>query len=254
MTTCPSCGRPEHDGLLCQRCTRMLTEDLHRLPEWLAELETTMSRQTGKAPAIGGKSAEIAAPANLRALNVYSYVRNQLQTWVRELDLGDGPKADNPRAWIDWLAERIQRMRMHPAVDELIAEIDYCHKLIRRAVDRHDDRISVGRCEVCTEPLMASPDAEAITCRKCERAGIETIVEVAPRRRQMLADAEQRLLPRDAVLRAVPLMWRVEINRETFRSWVKRGRLKHSEVTPSGTPLYRLRDVLDLAQREEIPA
>lgn len=80
------------------------------------------------------------------------------------------------------------------------------------------------------------------------------MVEVAPRRRKLLSDAKDRLLPRDAILRAVPLMWRVEVNRETFRSWVKRGRLVKVEDTPAGTPLYRLGDVLDLAQPDEVPA
>lgn len=224
------------------------------MPEWLSELDLTLSRQTGNAPGIGGKSSTIPAPADLDALEVYSYVRNQLQTWVRELDLGDGPRADNPRALCRWLAERVQRMRMHPAVDELAGEIDCCHKMIRRVVDRHDDRVSVGRCEICDAGLMAEPEAITVTCRKCERAGVETIVEVAPRRRQLLAAAEERTLPRDAILRAVPLMWRIEINRETFRSWVKRGRLVPTTVTAAGTPLYRMRDVLDLAQREDVPA
>ncbi len=86
----------------------------------------------GSAQSVGGKTAGIPAPANLDALEVYSYVRNQLQTWVRELALGDDRDlADNPRAWAHWLARRVQRMRMHPAVDELISETDYCHKLIR---------------------------------------------------------------------------------------------------------------------------
>lgn len=95
---------------------------------------------------------------------MYAYVRNQLQTWVRELALGDDRDlADNPRAWAHWLARRVQRMRMHPAVDELINEIDYCHKLIRRVVDRHDDRVSVGRCEVCDHALMADAGADMVT-------------------------------------------------------------------------------------------
>lgn len=166
---------------------------------------------------------------------MYAYVRNQLQTWVRELALGDDRDlADNPRAWAHWLARRVQRMRMHPAVDELINEIDYCHKLIRRVVDRHDDRVSVGRCEVCDHALMADAGADMVTCKRCEAVGVaSTVVEVAPRRRKLLSDAEDRLLPRDAILRAVPLMWRVEVNRETFRSWVKRGRLVKVEDTPA---------------------
>lgn len=248
---CPSCGRPEHDGLLCQRCTRLLSEDLHRLPEWLGELETTMSRQTSKTPTIGGKSSDTPPPANLDALNVYSYVRNQLQTWVRELDLGDGPMADNPRAWINWLAARVQRMRMHVAVDELISEIDYCHKLIRRVVDRAVERIYVGECGTCGRAIHAAADADVAACRRCQDAGVVVPeVSVIPRRAELLKRAEDQDLSAASLLHLIDLFWQIKIPRRTFRSWVERDQLKRTNPGQDEAT-YRVGDVLALAQARE---
>lgn len=258
--TCPSCGRPEHDGLLCKRCTEYLTRDLQSMPEWLRELDLTLSRQTGKMENLGGKASKnsaIPAPANLDALKVYSYVRNQLQTWVRELALGDDRDlADNPRAWAHWLAKRVQRMRMHPAVDELISEIDYCHKLIRRVVDRPMDRIYVGECGICKRAIHAPADADAVVCPRCKAAGVEPLPEVLviPRRAELLATAEGRELPAAEVLHMIALFWQVTIPRRTFRTWVERGQLQRANDASEDLATYRVGDVLVLAQRKDVPA
>lgn len=256
--TCPSCGRPEADGLLCGRCTEYLVKDLQSMPEWLHELDLSLSRQTGKVESVGGKTAGIPAPANLDALQVYSYVRNQLQTWVRELALGDDRDlADNPRAWAHWLAKRVQRMRMHPAVDELISEIDYCHKLIRRVVDRPIDRIYVGECATCKRAIHAPADADFAVCQRCKAAGVEPLPEVSviPRRAELLAIAEQRQLPAAEVLHMIALFWQVTIPRRTFRSWIQRGQLERANHAADDLATYRVGDVLVLlAQRKDVPA
>lgn len=249
-STCPRCARPSADGLLCAACSTRLVDDLHSLDGWLDELDVTMSRQTAVQHGTVGRSSGSPAPADLDALSVYSYVRNQLQTWVRELDMGDtGSLADNPRAWARWLADRMQRIRGHEAVDELAGEIDYCRKLIKRVIDR-PERVYIGQCETCGASLHAPADAVVAVCRKCQAAGIEPVPEISviPRRAELLRQAENRELTGPAVMHLVALFWRLTIPRRTFRSWVERGELIRTNPA-EGEATYRVGDVLALAQR-----
>ena len=239
----PSCAGDTGDGLLCPRCTGRLRQALTAIAQLWPDLEVVLSRQarTGS----GGKRVDDSPlPVDVQALKVYSYVRNQLQTWVRLLDMGDLGGLSEPRLWALWLSARTERCRTHVASDEILAEFEYCRGLVWRVVDLAPEMLYCGSCPVCGGYLYAKPGAKEVVCRRCAQAGIGTpAVNVAARRGEMGAAAEDLLVTLDELLVAVPSLYGVEVRRNTVSVWVHRGRL----VTHGRDPVrYRVGDVLDL--------
>lgn len=255
---CPRCRAEQVDGLLCKACAGQLWLALLDLPQWLHELDLTLARQdrTGTS----GKATGVPMPIRDQALRVRDYVRNQLATWVRELDLGDAHGlADNPRARCGWLAARIERIRIHPAADECADEVLYCRQIIEHAVDARPERDLAGYCPVCAHAMYAPRDADTVTCRDCKRAGIDASYEtavtrgaLAQRRLELRGKRRDMLVTRATALAAVAHMGR-PVQPATFRKWVQRGRegepggILQLGVDRDGKPLYRLGDVMDRA-------
>lgn len=239
MIPCPRCERGTVDGLLCRICTTRLRSDLLTIARLWPQLEITLARQSRRGR--GGKRTEDAPlPVDAAALGVYSYTRNQLQTWVALLDLGDRPR-DDPRGWALWLADRSERIRSHVDAADAAAEFHGCAGDVLRVVDLPPELLYCGSCGVCGGYLYAKPGAREVVCRRCVRAGVDVApVGVEARRGEMRAAAEDLLVSLDELLVAVPSLYGVEVRRNTVAVWVHRGRL----VSHGG--LFRVGDVLDL--------
>jgi hypothetical protein len=246
---CPSCGRKVPDWLLCTSCTRILEGNLKALPELMRELRTTYTRQSQAGTGNGGKGAETALVFDENAATIQDEVINAIGTWIRELSMGDDNVASNMRAWCNWLTDRINRIRGHAAASEIADEIADCVKRVRRAIDRPADRLYCGKCDICQTGLWAKASDDVVTCQSC--AGmvppVVNSVLVTARRSAMLEQATESLATRAEILTAVPGMYGVPINGDTFQSWVKRGRLI-SVGTRDGQATYRLGSALDLAR------
>ena len=247
---CPSCGSRVPDWLLCRSCTDRLERDLTALPELMRELRTTYTRQSQAGTGNGGKGAETALVFDENAATVQDEVINTIGTWIREMDLGDTQNlAPNMRAWCRWLLDRINRIRGHAAGGELVDEIADCVKRVKRAIDRPADRLYCGKCDVCQADMWARQGEDDIICQTCKNAlpSVVSSYSVDVRRSAMLAAAADSLATRSEILTAVPGMYGVPINGDTFQTWVKRGRLA-DKGTRDGQKIYRLGDALDLAR------
>jgi hypothetical protein len=272
---CPSCGRKVPDWLLCTSCTRILEGNLKALPELMRELRTTFTRQSQAGTGNGGKGAETALVFDENAATIQDEVINAIGSWVMVFELGQGDLwtyqtmcvclppfarckllhikvylvANSMQAWTDWLLQRINRIRGHDKASMFADEIADCVKRVRRAIDRPADRLYCGKCDICQSGLWAKASDDVVTCQSC--AGmvppIISSVLVTGRRDAMLEQATESLATRAEILTAVPGMYGVPINGDTFQSWVKRGRLI-SVGTRDGQATYRLGSALDLAR------
>lgn len=242
---CPCCDRPTADGLMCHTCTGRLTGDLRTMARLWPALEGVLAKTARRGSGGGRRTDPSPLPLDPHAYKVRTYVRNQVTTWCRELDLGDPPPDGRTRTLILWLIARIQRIRGHGASDEIAAEMGYCRTLVWQAVDLAAERTYCGACDTCGADLYARPGATEVLCRDCEKAGLITLpVDVAARREAMRATAEDTLVTMDELLTAVPSLYGVEIRRGTVVSWASRGRLA------SHAGRYRVGDVLTLAARQ----
>lgn len=240
MNPCPSCGAETVDNLLCGRCASKLRRDLESIARLWPDLEVTLSRQS-RTGSGGRRTDDSPLPVDAQALKVHSYVANQLQTWVRLLDMGDLGELSEPQSWALWLSARTERCRTHGASEEIAAEFSYCKSLIWRTIDLAPELLYCGSCPTCGGMLYAKPGARTVVCRLCQRAGVDVpAVDVEERRGEMRAQAEDSWVTLDELLTAVPRIFDVEVRRNTISVWVHRERLFPRDG------LYRVGDVLDL--------
>lgn len=265
---CAACGSASVDGLLCTRCSERLRSDLLSIASMWEGLYG--ARGSGGRSG-GGRSSDMTPlPMSARALKVASYVRNQLQSWVRELDLGDlvidqrgcwcepyracrGWRRvsipDDPKLWALWLSRRIQRVRGHAASDEICAEFEYCRTLLRRAIDAPPDLVTCGRCPICGGDVLARRgDIEGI-CRRCEQSGVVSALPVDSSRAGMWDQVPSMELTRNLIMQALP-MYGVRLKPATFRQWVHRGKIRPAGER-NGAPLYSMRAVISRARHIE---
>lgn len=276
--TCPSCGQRQPDGLLCKKCTEWLRNDLQELPGLMRNLRLTYSRQSrhGNSGGRRTKASEGPLPWNNKAAKVHDEAVNMIGTWIRALEIGDlewridgcscmpyracrGYRMHylrpNMTAWCRWLLARINRVRGHEGVAEFALDVKDVIKKIRRAIDLPPDRVFAGQCDVCGGELYAKKGAAEVACRKCaEVAGPDDgvpIYDVEDRRKWLQETVRSRLATAQEILAAVPSLYGVEINSNTFKSWVTRGRLEARGVR-DGQALYSIDAVLSLATRAAV--
>ncbi len=152
-----------------------------------------------------------------------------------------------------FLAGQIDWLRAQAAGPDAIDELTAAVRTAERATDRPADRRYAGPCTAdveldgirlgtCGTDLYALPGRDTITCPTCN-----TQVPVTERRAWLLEQAEDRLLPVTEMARAVDGLG-VPVNRDTIKSWVRRGQLVSRGATGTAVALYRVGDVLDLVR------
>lgn len=246
--TCPACGDPQHDGLLCAKCTTQLRRDLEQLPALWAELPTTYLRQSATGDEHGSRSHDAPLQYDVGAATVRDSVANTISTWIRELSFGDDTNlAPNIGAWCRWLTDRTERIRGHMSAAQIVDELHYAANIIRQAVDPHSDAIYCGNCPICDKRVYAPPDADTALCRWCWIAGDQSTLPVPARQAGAWKAAEDRLVTRSQVFEALTFNG-VPVPNTTFRSWIHRGQLQARRYQRNGTPLYRFGDALLLAR------
>ena len=241
---CPACGAATPDGLPCFDCTNRLLGDLRTIGElWPAILER---RVTGERGPIGTGGSHGITPMSEKRREDVEAVRNALSTWVRDLG-ADVP--DEVPAWCDWLVRHVPEMRSHPAADELYEDVSAAWHTVTRLVDLPADRVLVGVCPVCesddVEWLYAEPGATSVVCRRCKKAGVESVYDVTESRRRMLEQAKPY---RGAPVEVARL---VGVENKTLRGWIRKGWLEadgagHVEV---GTALLLAETMAERIER-----
>lgn len=244
------CGRPTAD-FLCASCLAELVAALRELPELLVELDITLSRQdTLVAPGAAGRRTSTPLPFRPEASALASSAATTITTWARDMHEHNPhlrPPAGTAMDAAVWLVGLPNLLAMHPAADELHADITGLAHQIRYRVDRRPDRVYSGPCGAPTETgpcpghLYAHARAGIVTCPVC-RAGHD----VAERREWMTDRARDMLLTAPVALGWARLLLDHVIPPGTWRSWLSRRRILARGTDWFGRPVYRFGDVVDL--------
>lgn len=263
---CPICLGPTPDGLLCRVETARLVADLKSLPGLMAEMRTDLTRQSRKGS--GGRGSGTPLVFGFDAAWTRDAVVGTIASWIRELaelhneDLYTEVKVpcvcrppwkltskscpgahtriefipgDTMDSWCSWLIHRINRIRGHQAVEQIVDELTDAVRSVRQAIDRPADREYVCLCPICGKgvygPAGAHDDTE-VTCRECRRIaprddngrlladlGAFHVGDERIRRHQALRDS---VLPERDVLTAVAALRGEPLSPKTFRNWVNR--------------------------------
>lgn len=268
------CGEMTPDGLLCAKCTSRLRYTLNHLPAAYKDLDVTLTRQS-KTGEPGKRGRETPIVFDQVASLTGTDVAHTLIVWIGAVAERAGEDLDRRdlichghscvtvitwapgrtlREWCGWLLQRMGRIRSHPEVAEMYDELTYALKIALRAVDRPADVEFAGRCDLCGSDIYARPGTEIageeVACRRCVEVvgpdGYVPYYDVADRRSWMRSQYRESLAPAPEIMLVSPSMFGVEINANTFRSWVNRGLLVASGNGPAG-PLYSVDRVLTLA-------
>ena len=199
MSMCASCGRSMSDsGPLCIDETHELVRRLRAVPELLADLELTLTRQDRLGGQGAGRSTERPVPWKEQVPDAIWALGNTLTVWTRELAqkrgllLDTSPLWRHPRRdWSDpigplrpvapdplaslrfaaaWLVEH--RWSLRTLVDAVAAhdEITDAVAHARRVIDRPADLRFVGPCGAALAPADSEENAEdderSTTCER----------------------------------------------------------------------------------------
>lgn len=252
------CGRPTADPL-CSGCLDELLAALRALPDLLAELDVTLTRQDALVPrGPAGRSGETPLPFRPEASALASSATAMVITWAREVHEQNPhlrPPAGGTREAAVWLAGLPNLLAMHPAADELHADLTGLAAEVRYRVDRRPDRIYSGPCGAptpdnepagegdgaCPGHLYARPGAGMVTCPECGAGH-----DVAERRAWMIASALDMLVTAPVALGWTRLLMDHEVPPGTWRSWLSRRRILARGADRHGRPVYRFGDVVEL--------
>lgn len=245
MSTCRTCQRPDPtEAVLCTHCAGQISRHLDTIAKLAPAARDTAA---GLASRSAGGSGEPPAPLNLAAAARLDAVSAELGTWVRhiaderghQLPAGD----DQIVACAVWLADHTEWMRHREEADEYARDIAACARVIVGVAGTAGERRWLGQCGMpteagrCATDLHARLDATTVVCRSCG-----TRYDVASRR----AWLDETVRGHTYTAREISEAYRIAAG--TIRSWACRGQLTAAGEY-AGQPLYRLGDVLALAER-----
>lgn len=252
---CVVCGRPERRAYLCPPCVGDLEKALGDVPALADEVEITATRQAVTGQRNGPRSTTRPLPFDWSADHDLDDLRGTLAGWVRDLHRSGPWPADTIPAMARWLMRHLPDIAKHPAAAAIHDEISYAVGQSRRAIDRRPDRWYAGQCRAayhttddttdaepnacCLAHLYVNPGAELFTCPNCS-----TVFDVADRRAELLAMAEDVLETATVIARAITVL-DARITPERIRQWAARGRIAAKGLTVNGQPTYRVGDVID---------
>jgi hypothetical protein len=218
VSTCVVCGATT-DRFLCgdersgSGCLGKLLRSLGDCAALVDELNTVLAKRgkTGGASVgyISNGGDEQPIPADLKAIEVGTWLRDRLCSWARLLWEDNAPReADGSVPRIDlepgivsvsrWLLRHPSWIALHPAVDELYGELMGDMAAAWRVANYSSSAVRfVGVCYAefegveCVERLFAHEDAETVRCKVC---GTEH-GDVVSRRAQLVAAAEEEYVP-----------------------------------------------------------
>lgn len=244
----PTCDRPPHDGHLCQSCINTLRRDLEAIPDLLADIMVTISRQDRLSDSDGRGSSEKPLPLRLGPMEAKRDLADTITAWSDHVaarrDTNLTGQTTLQRA--DWLTLYLGEVQDDPRAGDLADEIGFAVITAQRAVDKPLQPRYVGPCDKCGADLYAHPRAKAVDCPNVPEC--ETSYNVDDRREWLLEQAKDQLLTATELSRALPGLLQVPLNAATIRSWAHRGKLTQHPPLPDRPkePVYRVGDAIAL--------
>jgi hypothetical protein len=215
---CVVCGAAT-DRFLCGSersgtgCLGNLLRQLGDCAALVEELNVVLAKRSKTGPAsvgyISNGGDEQPIPADLKAIEVGTWLRDRLCSWARMLWEDNAPhEVDGSVPQIDlkpgivsvsrWLMRHPTWIALHPAVDELYRELTEDMAAAWRVANYSSSSVRfVGVCYAefegveCVERLFAHEDAPTVRCKVC---GTEH-ENVTARRAQLVAAAEEEYVP-----------------------------------------------------------
>lgn len=255
------CGRPADGYFVCTWCTDELAETLVTVPWLLRQLqinETRAARYTDSLVSTD-PTAEHALPYDPGASDVRDNLITALSTWARALEEHCHEQCDahTPDELVWWIKARLQDLRIHPAAEEMHADL---HRVVRRSyrvIDRPQGRIYVGPCGaetsdgVCRADLYAKADSHG-TGRldprqgtvRCE-CGAEWDAE--KRRDWLLDELRHTLATAHEIASAVGMLAGRQVSVKTIRTWAARGQIASHHPPGGGPARHPIGEVVDHA-------
>lgn len=273
MNPCERCGRPVADtGYVDHRCAAELAAALRQGADLGAEIAVTVARLDRHGP--GGRSADVPLALAWEAADAAWAVRNTLGTWarivheehgaplptwprLRPLPEGvEGPRQliavpdRRPTTIMAWLAGHVGWLRMQQHAAEAFDELHDVVRTLRRTVDSPPALWYAGPCwqpdeegTRCAQEMYAVTEARTVRCRQC---GTEH--DADERKAWLIAQARDVDTYAGHLASALAALG-YEIPAGTIRSWAHRDELTQRGEDGKHRPLYRVGDVLDLAER-----
>lgn len=181
----PSCARPCHEGTyLCDGCADTLADTLTEMPELLADLELTATRQarTGEAGHhLTGH--EYGLPFHLDAAALLDTVENMLTAIASAVmagEYGARPEGYRPASLCVWLSTRLAYLRGQREAGDWAASVARFKHEMTRMVDSRPERVYCGPCGApvedpgdpsrtmsCPADLYAQRHRARIVCQAC---------------------------------------------------------------------------------------
>ena len=251
----PRCDNPTHNQhIACTNCVDGLRRDLRQIPDLLAELEVTLTRQdvTGgehipeppeeARTKDGPPAASTALLFRPIASDVGEYLHDALATWTRHLleamRLGEAAairptrtRDDRTRELAAWLERHPDAIATDPEAGALVENIRWAIEDVRRVIFPLQ-LAYYGPCDDdCGDQLYGPAGADHVRCRSCRRRWIvaDRIPLLRERAQGMFLSAEDmsRALPRLAADISIPPLTASQI-----RGFGHRGRLTQYRPDP----------------------
>ena len=250
IETCPVTGQPLSPGEFVSRAAvARLRSCVSDLPQLMGDLQYAVAGlRHGDSPA-GGAVASSRPPVNLQLMLEVDEMGEALLVWARALlvhTMGSeyGVRSGDwhtVRRVIQAHADAVRRWADGPdCVDEVAYSVA---RLERLASPAHRRLTFVGKCAECGSDLLAGDLDFTVECRECG-----TGVDVDEARGAMLEGARLLVLPRPRARRVAEVLARRPIPEATVKTWCHRGRLLPVPGARPGRRLYRVADLVALAE------
>jgi hypothetical protein len=230
MANCVIDGRPT-DLRLCSGCLDGLKAELRAIPDLVAQLDITLTRQARIGERNGPRSTETPLPYHAGASVDLETIRDTLLMWCRAVAEQRG--LVSPYSWLDsvelskWLLRYPTEAAQLEDAAELFENIHSMTKAARRTIDLAPDRRFLGPCDSCGEDLFIWVTPGRLPEKvHCANEDCDFSTSVQERRAYLLEAAYDRLLTAAEMSRAirelVPGQTR-PVSANTISQWASRG-------------------------------
>lgn len=246
--TCTHCQAETADGMyLCDKCEGELFALLGRIPDTLAEAETTIARLDSKRGTSRGQTRT--APVNLEAMQRATELTDLLTSWSRMVYEVTGDPGD---AGADYLRRQLRAIVGHDWAGDMLTELDRAHRRLTSCIDCPPEVRTYGTCneDECTGTIRGFKGSRVARCSECR--GVYDARELAA---WAVSEAWHQRAPLLTVVRALAEAG-FPVKIKTAERWVERGRLETPWVNERGVRLYTMAQVDEArrAGRKNLPA